>query len=198
MPENPWLTSTNIESEPAESATVPAEPASVPISGPDTPQAGNVPPQSGLPIRTVTTVARLWWVGVHGGAGESTLAKLFTGTREAGRAWPHSANPNMAAPRSVLVSRTHASGLLATQAAAADWASGHSGVDLVGLVLIADAPGRLPRPLKDLSKLISGGVPRVWHLPWIEAWRLGEPPSADTAPRVVQTMLTDIEQLITP
>jgi hypothetical protein len=30
----------------------------------------------------------VWWLGVHGGAGESTLARLFKGTRAAEHRWP--------------------------------------------------------------------------------------------------------------
>src|SRR5690625_7783755 len=79
----------------------------------------------------------------------------------------------------------HAHGLLATQTAATKWASGAVDVDLLGLVLVADAPGRLSRPLRDLARLVSGGLPRVWNLPWIEAWRLGEPPSLRSEERRV-------------
>ena len=30
----------------------------------------------------------VWWLGAHGGAGESTLEELFSGSRAAGHAWP--------------------------------------------------------------------------------------------------------------
>jgi len=92
----------------------------------------------------------------------------------------------------VLAARMHAHGLLATQTAATKWASGAVDVDLLGLVLVADAPGRLSRPLRDLARLVSGGLPRVWNLPWIEAWRLGEPPSLEFIPKAVRAMVTDL------
>src|SRR5699024_2860159 len=88
--------------------------------------------------------------------------------------------------------RMHAHGLLATQTAATKWASGAVDVDLLGLVLVADAPGRLSRPLRDLARLVSGGLPRVWNLPWIDAWRLGEPPSLEFIPKYVRAIVTDV------
>ncbi|GAA3612891.1 hypothetical protein GCM10022266_27170 [Agrococcus terreus] len=45
-------------------------------------------------------------------------------------------------------------------------------MDVLGLVLIADAPGKLPKPLKELVHVVSGGAPRTWHLPWDPAMRL--------------------------
>ena len=69
----------------------------------------------------------------------------------------------------------------------------HVEVLLLGLVLIADAPGRLPRPLAQLAGLVCGGVPAVWSLPWIEAWRLGEPPAPHNAPRVARQLLADLQ-----
>ena len=54
-----------------------------------------------------------------------------------------------------------------------DWAAGaHPDVDLQGLVLVADAPGRTPKPLAAATRVISGGVPSTWVVPWIEDLRL--------------------------
>jgi hypothetical protein len=124
----------------------------------------------------------VWWVGVHGGAGESTLEQLFVGSRAAGHSWPLAA-AGVAPACVVLVARTHAHGLSSAQSAIREWAAGHVEMLLIGLVLIADAPGRLPRPLARLASLVCGGVPAAWSLPWIEAWRLGEPPAAQRAAR---------------
>ena len=66
---------------------------------------------------------------------------------------------------------------------------------LHGLVLIADAPGKLPKPLKDFAQVVSGAVPRVWHLPWVEAWRLGEPVSGDTTPKAIVKVLDELRGL---
>ena len=64
--------------------------------------------------------------------------------------------------------------------------------DLAGLVLVADAPGKLPKPLAELAQLISGGYPRTWRVPYVEAWRLGEPPSAANTPKVVARIGQDL------
>ena len=138
----------------------------------------------------------MWWVGAHGGAGESTLEDLFSGSRAAGHCWPMSA-AGLAPADVVLVARTHARGLEAAQLAMRQWAfPGFVEVRLLGLVLIADAPGRLPRPLRDLADHIKGGAPRVWWVPWVEAWRLGEPPGPHNAPTSVNRLLEDLRDLV--
>ena len=66
---------------------------------------------------------------------------------------------------------------------------------LLGLVLIADAPGRLPHALRQLADLIAGGVPAVWSLPWVEAWRVGDPPGPANAPKVLSRLLEDLRAM---
>jgi len=138
--------------------------------------------------------AAVWWLGAHGGAGETTLEELFTGSRAADHSWPLT-DANVAPARVVLVARTHAHGLRAAQSAIREWAAGDAQVLLLGLVLIADAPGRLPHSLRQLADLIAGGVPAVWSLPWIEAWRVGEPPAPHNAPKVVRRLLEDLRAM---
>jgi len=109
-------------------------------------------------------------VGAHGGAGATSLAasdpELFV---DFGTAWP--ATPHNQA--CVVVARTSARGLKAAQTALKQWAAAATpSVDVLGLVLIADAPGKLPKPLKELVQVVSGGAPRTWHLPWDPAMRL--------------------------
>lgn len=81
----------------------------------------------------------------------------------------------------MLVARTHYYGLTRAQLAARQWASAQvpEGVEVLGLVQVADAPGKLPRPLREFAALVAGGFPRVWEIPWIEDLRLGAPPSPD-------------------
>ena len=164
-------------------------------------QGGVVPPapEDCLPRRAVTGEERaaVWWVGAHGGAGESTLEELFSGSRAAEHAWPiHAAGQPPA--RVVVVARTNAHGLKAAQRAVREWATGDVPVLLLGLVLIADAPGRLPHALRQLADLIAGGVPAVWSLPWIEAWRIGDPPGPSNAPKVVGRLLEDLQAMTEP
>ncbi|MFW5421092.1 hypothetical protein J0910_31250 [Nocardiopsis sp. CNT-189] len=136
---------------------------------------------------------RLWWLGVHGGAGESTLAAL-SGTAGAEHAWPVAETGR---PAVVLVARTHLHGLERARQAATEWARGEVDVDLLGLALVADAPGRAPKALRDFSALVAGGLPRTWRIPWIEAWR-AEPPEPSLLPRPVRRLLADTAALINP
>ncbi|MGY1438565.1 DUF6668 family protein [Streptomyces reniochalinae] len=147
------------------------------LTGPAAPQAGVPRPAHVLPVAAPQAAAgpAWWWLGVHGGAGVTTLEQAVPGGRDAGRAWPAGDVPQPV----VLVARSGAVGLKAAQSAAQQWASQMvTGVELLGLAVVADAPGRRPRPLRDLVRLVSGAVPRLWEIPWVEPWRLGESPTA--------------------
>ena len=129
-------------------------------------------------------------MGVHGGAGESTLAGLGPG-RAAEHAWPiGGSGPHCV----VLVARTHHHGLTRARQAAIEWARGEVDVRLVGLALVADAPGRFPKPLRDLAHHVAGAVPRLWRIPWVDPWRM-EAPDSETAPRAVTRMLAQAAAL---
>lgn len=177
MSDNPWVTA---------SAPVPAAAGyeeetrdALPVlTGPARPLGGISPPDDGLPVRAravALPLGRRWWlVGCHGGAGVTTLVRVLGDGVDSARGWP-SPGPGVRAP-AVLVARTHASGLLRAQSAARQWASGAlpAGTDLLGLILVPDAPGALPRPLEHLLLVVCGGVPRCWRLPWDEQLRLGD------------------------
>jgi hypothetical protein len=109
------------------------------------------------------------WVGTHGGAGVSTLVAVYGG-HDCGRRWPGPADP----PSVLLVARTHAAGLAAAARAVEDFRHRRTpaGLDLDSVVLVADAPGRLPRPLAQRVKLLQSAVD-VHRVPWVPAWRLG-------------------------
>lgn len=159
---------------------------------------GVIAPAAGdcLPRRALAPSehAAVWWLGAHGGAGESTLQEMFRGSRAAAHAWPL-APAGQPPARVVLVARTHAHGLVAAQLAIRDWAAGEAAAGLLGLVLIADAPGRLPHALRQLASLIAGAAPAVWTVPWVEAWRVGDPPGPSNAPKVVSRLLCDLQAL---
>lgn len=194
---NPWLLDAPAEA-PAE---VPKPVTTAPLRA----TTGVAGPQRGVAVPDVIDrlataqhggTADLWCLGVHGGAGESTLAALVPGWRAAAHSWPKVPAGDTPAPL-ILVARSSAVGLRAAQNAARQWASGSvPPVELLGLVIVADAPGRLPRPLRDLAALVSGGVPRTWHLPWVESWRLGEDVALTTAPRPVRQVIDSITQLL--
>jgi len=90
-------------------------------------------------------------------------------------------------------------GLTAARRATTQWASGAAGtLRLLGLVVIADAPGRLPRPLAHFIDLVGGGVPRIWRWPWIEQLRLAPDLDRDATswPRSARALLDTIDALI--
>jgi hypothetical protein len=145
------------------------------LTRPDRPLPFVAAPEQGL--RTLRTPHNrwVWFVGAHGGCGESTLAELLPNAGAAEHRWPLPADGGV--PAVVLVARTSYTGLLAARAALTQWAAGDTPpVQLLGLVLSADAPGRDPKPLRDLADVVAGGTRdrTVWRLPWVEAWRIGE------------------------
>lgn len=165
------------------------------IRGPSAPQPATVQTPEGadrLPTRQVAVGASVWWLGAHGGAGESTLASLALDSQSAGHAWPIPSDPR-SRNRIVVVARTNYAGLMAAQHFAREWASGTTAnrIDLLGLVLVADAPSRRPKELRQLEQHIAGGYPRLWTLPWVEAWRVS-PVSASDMPREYRTLLADL------
>ena len=65
---------------------------------------------------------------------------------------------------------------------------------MLGLIVVADAPGRLPRPLAALVRSLRAGdqLPQVWRAPWVEAWRLGERPTTQNTPPAYRRLLADL------
>lgn len=187
---NPWVTAAVMDAgSAADPDTAPAQPP----RGPDRPQPEMVsPPRSGgLPVVPVTgqvwppggdANAYWWWAGCHGGAGVTTLIRLTGAGRDARRAWPL---PAAGESKVVLVARTHLDGLRAALQAATQWAAGRvpDQIHLLGLVLVADAPGRLPRDLRELAQVVEGGVPRMWEIRWHERLRF-DPMMAGLAARL--------------
>ena len=192
-PLNPWLSRPSTPA-PTEAAPVVAAPTT---SGPTAPQRGVPAPDQvdQLPIRDQRGTAALWLVGTHGGAGETTLAALVPEWQATGHSWPRA--EATAPARVLLVARSNASGLRAAQAAMRQWAAGLvPAVDVLGLVVLADAPGRLPRPLRDLLQVVGGGVPRTWSVPWVDSWRVGEPPALTNAPREAQRLVDELHAIL--
>ena len=123
-------------------------------------------------LQLAVSTRQFSWVATHGGAGASTLAGVFGG-HDAGRNWPR---PDQGEPGSVLlVGRTHAAGLDAVSHTLDIFRRGDAppGLDLDAIVLVADAPGRLPRQLTQRVKVINSVID-VYRVPWIPAWRTGD------------------------
>jgi hypothetical protein len=111
-------------------------------------------------------------IGTHGGAGTSTVARLLNAL-DSGCAWPEP--PFGVRVNVVLTARTNAAGLrAASQALAAYCAHGYpETARLAGFVLVADAPGRLPKELNRRITIL-GSATMVYRLPWVSEWRLSE------------------------
>jgi hypothetical protein len=183
--------------------------------GPTGPQPGitaTPDAQARLALATCpVTAGGLFVVGAHGGAGETTVAS-WTGGRAAGHRWPVSATwstpgnhprPDGGTVDLVLVARTHARGLAAARQVLTQWAAGRLPANqLHGLVLIPDAPGRLPTQLAEQARLIAGGAPRAWLLPWLDELRLcPDPTDTDNPaalPRAVATFAEDLRASANP
>lgn len=190
-PQNPWL------SRPTTRPTDKAVPVAAvpPAFGPVAPQRGVPAPDQvdQLPIREQRSQPAVWWLGAHGGAGESTLASLRPGwSASAGHAWPRNADGTRT--QVVIVARSNAAGLRAAQNALRQWGAGLTPSNVLGLVVMADAPGRMPRALRDLLAVVGGGGPRTWTVPWVDAWRLDEP-TASPIPREVQRVIDELSAL---
>ena len=138
------------------------------------------------------------WLGAHGGCGVTTLAAAVGGGVDASML---ESGPPCAGPLAVVVvARTSAQGLVRAQEIAARAAGEGMSVlgiaaTVMGLALVADAPGRLPKPLAELRHLVSGAYPHVWDVPWVEAWRQGDPPSARNTPKQVGRMAEALRSL---
>lgn len=132
----------------------------------------------------------LWVVGAHGGSGASTWAGLL-GAGDAGQSWPVPA-ASEGGVRAVVTARTNVAGLEAARAAAVEWVEGACpGVELVGLLLGADVPGRRrPRALQRLVRDVSGAFPVVLGVPWQPAWRMTRPDEASRSLRVRRIIKT--------
>jgi hypothetical protein len=132
------------------------------------------------------------WYGVGGGAGVTTLGQAIAGGHDVEREWPTDRSWPL-----VVVARGDARGLKAAQQVAmrtadeSEWA----GQRVLGLVVVADQPRRLPRALVDLGRLVSGGYERVWQVPYVEQWRLGEEPSPKTLPRALRRLGADLYEM---
>lgn len=146
-----------------------------------------------LPVAEVPNLEQVCVVGAHGGAGESTLAAWLNGRAMHG-SWPFHPTDK---PRVVLVARTTASGIERARLAARQWASSDVDVQLLGLVLMADTPGKLPQPMRQLIQHLSGGLPRTWTIPWVPRLRLEPEPSPSVPPGQSARVVRSIQQLIT-
>lgn len=124
-------------------------------------------------------------MGLHGGAGATTLATLLgEGASDVGRAWPISHNAWTANPWPIpviAVARNDHTGLRAADTFVRSWANGQlTGSHLSALVLI-DASPRTSEARKKTTKRLLRMVPRGTHIPWMDSW-LDAPPDPTRLP----------------
>ncbi|APA99853.1 hypothetical protein [Nocardia seriolae] len=125
----------------------------------------------------------VWLVGVHGGAGVSSLAASLSWAGDAGQRWPARIGlaADMDSPLVVLVGRSHLHGVNALhRALLAHQARGTPvGSQVVGVLTVADAARPLPIPVAQRREEMEGLAlalgARTWRLGWLEQWRSLEP-----------------------
>lgn len=158
-----------VSAAPADEATPPATPF---VASPVPPSHLQAPPESGG--------TGVWLLGTHGGSGARCLSAVLTGTRLAGKTWP---TPVSDREPVVLVCRGNHRGLSSAQEYARAYRDGRLAeqLQLVGVIVSADAPGRTPPPLRRLERLLSGAAPIIGHAPWEPTWRTGPPQTTAAA-----------------
>ena len=173
----------------------PAEPAPV-LQGAQTPQHGISALDDDSRLERFLASSRgPYWLGTHGGAGETTFRELLGGV-ECHHRWP-SPTSGAPAPVVVLLARQTHRGLEAARRAAQDWASGqHREVVLAGLVIVADTPGKPPKSLAAATRVIAGGVPSTWVVPWIEELRLTGAVDWESTAREPRKVLTALGEAV--
>lgn len=112
----------------------------------------------------------VWLVGAHGGAGVSTLSHIWAPMGDAGQAWP----AGVENPYCVLVCRSTKVGLERAHQAALQARAGHAGdIMLLGIAIVADRPGKIPKALNRKIGVIEQHF-RIWRIPYLEAIRVAD------------------------
>ena len=143
-----------------------------------------------LPVQARPTGAWWAWHPLHGGTGLSTLAKAVPGGAELDGIPAEHGWPNLPV---VAVCRSHHGGLVAAQTFAKATTDNPDLANVIGLVIVADAP-RPPKQLAAHIRLVSGAYPQVWRIPFVRAWRLGEPVALGNVPRQAQALFSDLAE----
>ena len=120
--------------------------------------------------RSATDKPITWLVGVHGGAGATTLATILAPVKDAGGVIPAVDDPNTC----VLVASSHKSGLRKLHDSVLQFAAGAGGTaELLGVIIVDHSPGKLPKTLAADIERITEATPshNVWRVPYIPAWR---------------------------
>ncbi|KZM74519.1 hypothetical protein [Nocardia terpenica] len=148
------------ENSPAAGVVAPAESRRAPIWDRPVPGAGRAP--------------LVWLLGVHGGAGASTLAHVLAPAADSHRRWPGVFERE--SPFVVLVARETIAGLTRAHDLLRQYHAGLAGRSRVlGLITVAARPGRIPVEIRRYRDVVGSLAGQVWQVPWYEEWTLVEP-----------------------
>ncbi|GAA5054185.1 hypothetical protein [Nocardia callitridis] len=126
------------------------------------------------PVPGIGRAPLVWMLGVHGGAGASTLAHVLAPAADSGRRWPGVFDRE--SPFVVLVARETIAGLTRAHDLLRQHLSGFAGpADVLGLVTVAARPGRMPAEIRRYREVVGSLAGPVWQVPWYEEWMLVEP-----------------------
>ncbi|MEV0764807.1 hypothetical protein [Nocardia sp. NPDC050435] len=104
-------------------------------------------------------------LGAHGGAATSTLARWWGPAADSGLAWPAAPTTTQ---KVVVAARLCMPGLIAAAERLREWHAGLApeGVVVVGLVLSAVRPGRVPAPVRRYREVVTGLADAVHTIGW--------------------------------
>lgn len=161
-------------------------------TGPAHPIGLDAPAGPGLVRAFTGPDTRTRVVGLHGGAGTSTIAHLLgenVATDEGQKV------PIGGTPRVLFVARTHASGLAALRYAGQVW-SAHQldDITLLGVVLVDDGP-RIGKEQLAACRAVMRVLPRTWRIGWVEPWRTQLIPQPRDAPLRTRRTLHQLHDL---
>lgn len=145
------------------------------------PDAGNPDPQ-------------FWLVGLHGGAGISTLTAAWPAAGDARRFMP-SGHPAQS-PYAAVVARTHREGLEHARDFARQVVCAliPPPIRVLGLVLVPDIDRRPNREMRQLARVVASAYPRCWQVPWVPEWR-NQRPTPENLPRAAARIADDLAGL---
>ncbi len=116
----------------------------------------------------------VWLLGVHGGAGASTLAHVLAPAADSHRRWPGGFERE--SPFVVLVARETIAGLTRAHDLLRQHHAGLAGsCQVLGLITVATRPGRIPAEIRRYRDVVGSLAGPVWQVPWYEEWTLVEP-----------------------
>lgn len=131
-------------------------------------------PQTPWPHQDIGVFEGQAIMGLHGGAGATTLARLMgTTAADIGQAWPisHSTRTQATWPLPVIaVARTDHTGLSAAERFIRSWANGQLTDSKLAAIVLIEAGPRTSEARKKATKRLLRMVPHGTHLPWMDSW----------------------------